>query len=511
MPKRKLINLQFMDEPNYNDDDENNEEVCVIYNKNKEETDETDETKINKEIFNNYTTCKNGDEDNNDTQYEIVKFFNIEDENRITNEKDNNQRMDLIDPNYKYHINTKSCEVHKYKDDYGINEKKFYGYCEDNLLNYSRNILKSEYGGVTLYLFVESINTNIRNKINYVSTVKKFWINSINLLNGIKLMDKNGYCHFDIKTDNIVYNELTNSARYIDFEYFCRKSEIVQKYVTPTNNDNFNAIIKPIELQFYDKINFKEMIENIKIRNKILNYFTGKIFFEKTYIEENLNKIRKQEYYKKLFDFYGSVDFKKRYMHDEDGHTKFIKESIDKYDLCCLGYSLNYVLTETRNKFTENNNENGLFYVDLQNLIDKMINPNFIERINIDDAITEYNIIMDKLNKNEYVKIQPTQIMQAPKMIKTLRNTIKNLTNKPMNRTLKKVVPIRNNSVTQENKEKITIKEIQNEVLSNKDRIIQEPTQEMTGSNNKRQKTKKRRQKINIKNKTKTLGNLSKN
>jgi len=83
-------------------------------------------------------------------------------------------------------------------------------------------ILKQQHGGESVGGYIKKIelgsgypDINVQKK--NLSTFIDMFVASENLLLGLKEMYEHKICHFDIKSDNVVYHEKTNRFNFIDF------------------------------------------------------------------------------------------------------------------------------------------------------------------------------------------------------------------------------------------------------------------------------------------------------
>ena len=147
-------------------------------------------------VFDNLPKCSKKD------NKKIGKVF--DDVIIMSEELEQSKIISKIDPTQKYFIyGSESCTI-----DYKTLEKieKDVHKCELPIKELGNNvpILKMPYGGV------EIINYLLKNKCSY----KEFLKIIINILNGIKLLNKNNLIHHDIKPNNILINK---KAKLIDF------------------------------------------------------------------------------------------------------------------------------------------------------------------------------------------------------------------------------------------------------------------------------------------------------
>lgn len=255
------------------------------------------------------------------------------------------------------------------------------------ILNPQNNydILIMSDGGDNLEDFAIKMSNQSKTPKN-TKIMQQFWIESIQLLYGVKAFLDNGICHHDIKPQNIVYNVKKNRLNYIDFgltetikdsQKKCKDS----KYEFAMCHWNF-----PFENILLNVGDYKEFLslDGKKRKTKIAKWMKEyqaqfAIFFE--YSMENPAEAEKRKHLVHFSDFMLN-------RIDNMTHDEFTAKGFGTQDSYGLALSLLSVLNQTKHLTSEK------IFFRLQDLFYEMIRSNLIERIEIDEAIEKYQEIM---------------------------------------------------------------------------------------------------------------------
>jgi len=305
------------------------------------------------------------------------------------------QIVDIIDPDYRYHL--KPSEICKIGD---LDEEDNIDACSltkganiDNLREKYR-LLQMENGGISM--------TSLINKIHEIggsmteSYAIKITMSLENLFEGLVDFFDNQYVHFDIKPDNIVYNEATNRFNFIDFGLSISSKSI--GHVMGKRNNMFSRgyFIIPIETNIlleFSSMQPEDLKDDVYLSELSHATYSGSASSYKL-----INKgIAESDLYLKPF-----VDDVKKY--GEIGEKYTFKEiaikMVEKIDIYSLGISLVFLFTaftNTRYIYDMGSKiRNEGFVKDFAILIDKMIKPVFEDRITPRDALKEFRIFKAK-------------------------------------------------------------------------------------------------------------------
>ena len=259
-------------------------------------------------------------------------------------EIEQNKTVTEIDNNYKWHLETfnnckpklpiSSDEVHKCNiisnEDHLLIAKRLNGVGSDNsmLTNYT-NILQV-HGGTSVSRYIYRQQRELHTKAAKNKAFIDLFIQSENLLLGIKDLYDASHCHFDIKSDNVVYNEVNKRFNFIDFGL----SRPIDKVKT------FWAVGKgmwvwPLDVKLCDEV-FKNRVLQLEGAEAIAHVKTHyeSVGGAKKVVESN---IAKGNIYTDCLDSLEKIDsYKKSIRDDYSGVIRSISKSIDTFSLGIL-------------------------------------------------------------------------------------------------------------------------------------------------------------------------------
>ena len=254
-------------------------------------------------------------------------------------------------------------------------------------------LIVMEDGGENLVTYTDKMREWSKSEMS-TELCEKFLLEISRLFVGLKLFLDNDLIHFDLKPQNIVYNEKTGRLNFIDFGMM--KNRKIIKLTAEKNlcRSAFFHWSYPWELQFLNRKNFDDItksgdkqereIRKIKDYNgphsqhlKNFFYFT----IDKDYFEQDAN-FYIEGYEAFVLDYGTSVSMPT--MKYED----FLNKALDTIDIYGVGIALNYWI-HSANKHLEEE----LAYK-LVKLFWYTINPNLVSRYSIDALIADYQSIL---------------------------------------------------------------------------------------------------------------------
>ena len=330
-----------------------------------------------------------------------------------------------LDPNNDYHLGKpKLCVADK---DSAINRKAI-GKCENQEKFNAKNLMKEKYtlllmknGGKSLTDFTEKMNklvVNIENK----RKVEMFWIEVMKLFNLFVILKTQNVLHYDIKCDNLLYDEATNRINVIDFGSLTKKDKIIKKAVKSDLWQSIYYFAWPPETIMYNKNlflstlkkrNVNEVVEEAMIKAKItqkipkysLNYFLS-------LTNSGRNKNAYSDYLNELYRFLLSIDA------NEENYKKLLGASIETFDSYGLGVALLACLHKTE-KFIS-----PLLHNNLLKLFQRMISINPFHRGSQEENLLIYKkcLMLEGLVDNVHM---PSQIITSRTKTPTRPSSIK--------------------------------------------------------------------------------------
>jgi len=205
----------------------------------------------------------------------------------------------------------------------------------------------------------------------YLATKKQEKVNTIileihNLIKGLQVFRKNNIIHYDIKPQNILFNNKTGKMKYIDFGLTKTRKEIIELC---EKNENKLAIYHwsyPLDNAF---LNYREY-DKYKTRNKVRRNFWKKELSEIIINDSKINTlelpITKPDTFKILFSYldldnkvpptntqHGYIDsffvgFNE--LIDNESKDFVISKILDSIDIYGLGFSMQYLVNTLQRK-----------------------------------------------------------------------------------------------------------------------------------------------------------------
>lgn len=248
------------------------------------------------------------------------------------------------------------------------------------------NLLIYNDGGHDLKQFIEHELDNYL-AVGSQEQTDKFFLNTYNLFQGIKLFLANDILHHDIKPQNIVFDSEDHRFNYIDFGLIEQKSKLKDDIISGKAHESFHWSY-PLEFGFlhsakdydFNKItNFSPLYKDfIKIltdpvyKNQPNKYGIKPNSFKTvfTYMEDRVNPFSKQDFITRMFD--GLV-----FCKAHDTYPEFVEKLLTNTDIYSLGFTLNHVL----NAFYDKGAITRADYIKYSKLFQKMCSPNINDRV----------------------------------------------------------------------------------------------------------------------------------
>jgi serine/threonine protein kinase len=279
-----------------------------------------------------------------------------------------NEMIDKIDPDNKYHINAVACTA-KQDADFDHSVGKCHSMRPDNNTDYGLIIMDN--GGINMYKIFE--NTQ---KEWTTAAICNLYVDALSLFQAVQLFVQKRFVHNDVKMDNIVYNASKREMKLIDFGM----SDTINSIYDGIHHGKYYydfAYNRPPEYYFfnigliYDEVvdgaKFTRLVNSIASVNMISNLKSKPDFIAKSEID-----------FKKVTDRTEVLD---------------IADILSKTDSYALGVAMQFI----NNRITDNILLRSLpltgfeiFIAHLDVLISKLMCMNFRERLHIDSAVNQY-------------------------------------------------------------------------------------------------------------------------
>jgi len=275
--------------------------------------------------------------------------------------------IDTVDPQFNYHLGpSRLCT----SIEYTIPNKIAVHKCEPKNMNQYLSdyvLITTEDGGVNLTTFGNEASKWKKNKTN-IDKIKNFWLEAHRLLMGIELFLEKGIVHFDINTENIVYNVDKNRLNFIDFETIELRANFFTKFPEFIASGSSRTLARRRSKSLEDKMRNSSFTFGS-------DFFHWSLPFETKYaMKYYYDKYQKETLERTIYNL------KK---------TREVVEAIDqKTDISKMDISLRTMIKE------ESERDNDIKLRDLENSMNGFI----ISTIGKIQPIEKYNFFIDGIN-----------------------------------------------------------------------------------------------------------------
>ena len=301
-----------------------------------------------------------------------------------------------IDKNTDYYLG-KPAECSPEKSDYNvmaIEKCKYKKRIMDDLDDTKLLIMND--GGLNLEKFAEKTKrTYSENKKAGGEIMETFWLEFHRVFLGIKSFLDHGIMHYDMKPQNIVYNEETHRMNLIDFGLTRTVESVMQSSQASTNGMGHYHWSFPFETNFHNKSVYeimagweKESKNNYYAR--MLNHIasdstdTNTLAF-RNFFSHILDFHPKRE---ALFDKYMKAFYANLVEIKVENYDAFLKKSLETFDSYGTAISIAVVVGLTR-KFIPNK-----FAKELDDLVWNMTNPLVSQRFSLEQSMQRFEEIL---------------------------------------------------------------------------------------------------------------------
>jgi serine/threonine protein kinase len=319
-----------------------------------------------------------------------------------------------IDKKHNYYLgNPILCEP----ADTEYNEKSFKkcekSVDEDNQNLSDNDLLIMKDGGINIQLFADKMK-KVSPSEESKQKMELFWIEFHRVLMGIQLFLKKGYLHYDMKPQNIVYDETKNRINIIDFGLMRKMSDVIKSSNDSENHLGVYHWSYPFESNFINKDDFDKFVksteeEKKQIYNKITKEFKTKddsVF--RNFLTEMLSNNPKTVIMESFYNYLeGYLNFLQTEMTD---YNRLLKSSLETIDVYGTGIAIAYVNNQTNHLVDAN------FSKELRELSFQMTTPVLSERLTISRAIDAFENILNKyITEKNGVQFKKHKLVKIPK------------------------------------------------------------------------------------------------
>lgn len=287
------------------------------------------------------------------------------------------KKLYKVDPTQKYLLYPQTHCYVKYEDFIKVQGA---AKCDTIRKDSVMGMLKMANGGITLEDYVQKNNLDVH---TFVKMMK-------HIAEGVRLMDKKGYVHHDLKFNNILVNPLTGEPRIIDFGLMVKKTEVFTE-ANPYLHARY--WLHPPEYRFIvhlDKNKWKMpadqeirwlMTEDLRLND---HKFSSGDKASMRHLLTNVPMFAYCEYENAVMAFFKAVEKKKTLYQKRE----YIQRFSSKVDVYSLGISMLYMST-----FLNYSSMVKESYERFIQLLKGMVHPHPAKRFSISKVIAEMNKI----------------------------------------------------------------------------------------------------------------------
>ena len=251
-------------------------------------------------------------------------------------------------------------------------------------------LLVMKYGGQDLDAFGEEVQTWTKTK-EHVDAIELFWLEAVRLFYGLKVLHDNNVVHHDIKQQNIVYDQATNRANFIDFGFMEKRSTRIYASKRSANwLGNNHHWSFPLEAIFWNRNDYMRSAARGKNQKGYREFAEsvadncGYFFTSVTHFNANASKIGKNAAVGTRNAFRNVLEFEPT----NDSYNQFIEKSIDTVDTYGLGIALMFVLHRSKHLLSDE------FYTNVMNIGLNMLHGGVFLRSTPKQLLAQYEDLL---------------------------------------------------------------------------------------------------------------------
>ena len=298
-----------------------------------------------------------------------------------------------IDPKHEYYLGIPQTCI---PENTPANNKAI-SKCKDKRLlnNADHTLIIMPNGGITL----DELSKKMRlwKSKKQIEKMQLFWIDVVRLIDGIELFLKNDIIQFDIKPQNILYNELTHKSIYIDFGLMQSKKNVIMQSKKSAfwmaDHHHWNYPLENIYLnknEYYKKakqsINLEkatyDFLDNVGYigKHEYAKYSVFKLLVNYLKLNQSETDALAKGHFKTIMNF----------KETEQDYNAFLYKSLDTTDIYGLGISLRVVYNGCKHLLSAKNRQL------IVEICDGMISENLLERFDIYTLKLKYKSFLDQ-------------------------------------------------------------------------------------------------------------------
>lgn len=284
-------------------------------------------------------------------------------------------------------------------------------------------------GGLNIKEFSEQVR-DIKNA-SAVPKMELFWIEFHRVLVAIHIFLQKGVLHFDMKPQNIVYDETGNRINIIDFGLTRNLKDVLNASKDSTNAMGHYHWSYPFETQFHNKAIYETFMSwNDDAKSQYYSKIIQRISDEKTdkttmafrnFFSFMIEDHPKGEdlFVKYMEAFYENMLFEMK----PENYDTFIAKSLETFDSYGTGISIAVVLNNTRRYISKK------MAKDLDELVFAMTDPKVFRRFTIAQSLHRFEEILveHKLLEKYDLHFENHKIVKGPAISEDISESLKSI------------------------------------------------------------------------------------
>lgn len=335
-----------------------------------------------------------------------------------------------IDKNNAYYLG-KPVECAPEKSDYNetaIAKCKYKKRIMDDF-DHSKLLIMND-GGLNLEKFAEKIKRAYHeNKKAGGEIMETFWLEFHRVFLGIKSFLDHGIMHYDMKPQNIVYNEQTHRMNLIDFGLTRTVDSVIQSSTTSTNGMGHYHWSFPFETNFHNKSNYEIMAgwnkdEKNNYYSRMLNHIASDSTDDNTLAFRNFFSHTLDSHPRRdaLFEKYMQAFYENLVEIKIENYDAFLKKSLETFDGYGTAIAIAVVVGLTR-KFIPNK-----FAKELDDLVWNMTHPRVSQRFTIEQGMQRFEeILVAHVLPKRNMHFENHELVQNAPIPQSISNSIESI------------------------------------------------------------------------------------
>jgi len=255
-----------------------------------------------------------------------------------------------------------------------------------NLSKYQ--LILMENGGENIVTYTDKMRTWSRSEMS-TENCEKFAIEALRLFAGLKVFLDKGLVHFDLKPQNLVYNEETNRLNFIDFGMMQSKKPLINQSKKSNCTSAFFHWSYPWELRYVNKNWYDAVTRHKSTQDDTITYIKKEDSLYSTHLGHFFSHVLPKnlpdaEYQKKCNEYIDGFEITIRNDMADMGYEAFLDKAISTIDLFGVGMAMNYWFAVAKRHLEP------AFANDLEYIFKFMISPLISTRYTVDELISEY-------------------------------------------------------------------------------------------------------------------------